>query len=122
MRFVFALVSAIFIASVAANAQIPATVLNEELGLAARSGNAERVRELREQGADANARDQFGQPVILLASLKTNDSHHDDADHTLKDQGGHTALDLARKGGNKELVELLENPPKEAVILTPFVK
>ncbi|MCO6511671.1 MAG: ankyrin repeat domain-containing protein [Aridibacter famidurans] len=57
-------------------AQVPKEILNEELALAARSGDADRVRELLEKGADARARDLFGQPIVVLASLKTYDKRH----------------------------------------------
>lgn len=68
--------AAIFVASAAARAQIPPIVLNEELGLAARAGDADRVRELLDDGADPEARDLFGQPIVVLASLKTYDNQH----------------------------------------------
>ncbi|QQS40838.1 MAG: ankyrin repeat domain-containing protein [Acidobacteriota bacterium] len=66
----------IAIAAAAVHAQVPKLILNEELGLAARTGDAERVREILELGADAAARDLFGQPIVVLASLKTYDNRH----------------------------------------------
>jgi uncharacterized protein len=42
--------------------------MSEQLIEAIRSGDAERVKFLLEQGADANARDAYGAPVLMLAA------------------------------------------------------
>ncbi len=82
---------------------------------ASSSGHTEIVRMLLAvDGIDVNAQDDWNVTALMEASYW---GHTEivrllldaDADITLKNKGGKTALDLAREKGNIEIVKLLEN-------------
>lgn len=73
---VFALVTVCILSSAVGLAQVPRAVLDADLVYAARSGDVDLVKDLLEKGADANARDEFDQPAILLAGRNTYDDAH----------------------------------------------
>ncbi len=79
---------------------------------AAHKNNSQIVRLLLERGADANARDIYGNTALILASRH---GHHEivklllnrGADVNAITNIGHTALAYASKDGNEEIVKLL---------------
>lgn len=67
----FAPVLLIFILCGYINAQVPKAVLDQKLVVACLRSDVTEVKSLLAQGASANARDLFGQPVILLALISS---------------------------------------------------
>lgn len=83
---------------------------------AVRSGNTEMLRLVLRLGADVNATEELrGQTPLHLAAAAGNHSMAQillaaKANVYLRDKEVHTAADLARKGGDEELAEMLKTP------------
>jgi len=83
------------------------------LFLASGSGNPEAVRYLINQGADVNSRERFGQTAVTEAAFFGNISvikellKHGAEVNAVSDEG--TALDIAIKGNNTALSDLLKH-------------
>jgi ankyrin repeat protein len=83
------------------------------------AGNAELVRFLAEQGADVNVQEQGSQATPLRHAVVRQDkdiveillAHGADID--ISDRRGLTPLDLARRRGYAEIIELLTKAAEE---------
>jgi ankyrin repeat protein len=79
---------------------------------AAKAGDADKVKQALDQGADLAEPDQAGEPALLIAAL---DGHADvvallldrGADVNVRNKGGLTALHAAAYGGHGDVVALL---------------
>jgi ankyrin repeat protein len=88
------------------------TALAGPLHDAARDGDAGRVKQLLDQGADVAEPDAAGEPALLIASLAGRPDVvvlllERGSDIEIRNKRGLTALHAAAYGGNIEVVELL---------------
>lgn len=104
MKYLFMLIACLILGMPAAKAGA--------LHDAAREGDIERTKQLLDQGAALEERDQAGEPALLIASLA---GHEDEvalliergANIQIRNKHGLTALHAAAYGGHLDVVELL---------------